>query len=1189
MIFEIYSFGDVLTLNQIFNAISIIFQDSGYTSASVAVLTFMLGGMTIANFVGGAKELPYGQLFAGMLVFGMGFGTYTSVSIENRYTSLVTQIDNIPIAVAVPASLISGVGFWITEKTEAAFANLDSQKITTNGYLSPLKTIANLRKASYFDECPAGITASTGTYNLCYSLRSYMADCAMVKVARDNHALQMRKGNIIDEINFHSEAYATYLVKASGVSEYKSCKDAYDLLKTDLGHQHEDMLDTMLAQLGIRSGEKGIDKLSDAMEAIGVNKSKAKDLAYSMFLDKNAADGTLDYLHKIGASDLAENYSSSIQQRNYEWSLQANMFTQILNQFLSLMEAVIFAIAPFIGLMALTGPTGMKSLMLYVQMILVINFIPPMLVIVQNITLAEVANYAKSLEAQGMVIGSLDYMDLLTKKTHEMMGVGGMVATTIVPALAMAMVTGSGMALMGAMRGAAVAPKDTDAVSQHIDQGGVTNLGNTTNSHVDRFNNAWTDAGKASVIDITDSTQLSTSLNSAKVDSQSAQSTWKETSSNVVQTMKTNGLTTNDAHSMGEKVTTSSSHANEWTSNTVDSLVSSGALTETDAKALTGAVGVAASAGIDLGSFFELGANGKLEGSFADTLTQSGQETVAKMIQNGDAEKIAQSFNQTMESAGVDTSTISTGNEYLDGEKYESQNARDQARSKEQKYQEAMEISRSLTLENTDNEALQHLIANHNTDYLGDSASSKIINTLVSDEKDKNFVRSFYSNLEDNLSEGGMYLDENTAKLAAYSTALKDHNRMDEMFDVISRSGYYSSTSTTTDKNDKEEPTKAPPMGKLDIQNLRLKDLINKPDGTLTEKVTPNEASQYKDRESEVPTEHSPKYSLENRNKAIIAEEASQLLQAYSDANVIQGDANKAIKDSREITSRDILEDNVVYQSVNGFKDTLEGYLSGHLSEKDVYESFKEGFGINAIDNLLKDGVESYFKTMIGEQHALISGQAPDWTPDERTANDIEYMRSQIESAKNELHKTGYSPEDNLDNKAKLAHYQQQLKFAESGEHYTTSFNWKPSEEPSYIDKKLLEQEKQEASEGLSVLQYNARSVNATDRDKEAYDNALNKVLFTSEQIENINSGQAYQTKEGGPTYSSSTMSQQKEHLSRLEGMVNNAGNDGSNTNEYRAWINEQIHNMQSGKEYKMEKGSDDTFKGLFVPFDVPR
>ena len=107
---------------------------------------------------------------------------------------------------------------------------------------------------------------------------------------------------------------------------------------------------------------------------------------------------------------------------------------------------------------------------------------------------------------------------------------------------------------------------------------------------------------------------------------------------------------------------------------------------------------------------------------------------------------------------------------------------------------------------------------------------------------------------------------------------------------------------------------------------------------------------------------------------------------------------------------------------------------------------------------------------MIGEQHALLAGQSPNWTPDEKVAKDIDYMKSEIKSAKDELHKTGYSSEDNLDNKAKLAHYQEQIKLAESGENYTTSFNWKPSEEPSYIDKKLLEQEKQEASEGLSVL-----------------------------------------------------------------------------------------------------------------------
>jgi hypothetical protein len=39
--------------------------------------------------------------------------------------------------------------------------------------------------------------------------------------------------------------------------------------------------------------------------------------------------------------------------------------------------------------------------------------------------------------------------------------------------------------------------------------------------------------------------------------------------------------------------------------------------------------------------------------------------------------------------------------------------------------------------------------------------------------------------------------------------------------------------------------------------------------------------------------------------------------------------------------------------------------------------------------------VEGYFKTMIGEQHALLAGQSPNWTPDEKVAKDIDYMKSE--------------------------------------------------------------------------------------------------------------------------------------------------------------------------------------------------
>ena len=1299
MIFEIYSFGDVITLNQIFNAISIIFQDSGYTAATVAVLTFMTIGMTIANFVGGGKELPYGQLFAGMLLFGMGFGTYTSVSIENRYTSVVTQIDNIPIAIAAPASLISGIGFWITEKTETAFANLDSQKITENGYLSPLKTIANLRRATYFENCPAGMTASTGAYNLCYSLRSYMADCAMVKVARDNHSVAMRKGNIIDEINFNSSAYSTSLVRADGSSEYTSCKNAYTQIFNDLENNHNDMLNTMIAQIGIRVGENGIDRMSDAMEAIGADKSKAKEFAYSLFLDKNAADGTLDYLHKVGASDLAENYSSSIQQRNYEWSLQANMFTQILGQFLSLMEAVIFAIAPFIGLMALTGPTGMKSLMLYVQMMLVINFIPPMLVIVQNITLADVANYAKSLELQGMVIGSLDYMNLLTKKTNEMMGVGGMVATTIVPALAMAIVSGSGMAVMGAMRGIAAAPKDTDAVSQHVDQGGVKNLGNMTNSDIDRYNNAWTQQSSSSVMDITDSTQLTSSVNSAKVESEKANAKWSETSSNIIQSMDQAGFKTTDAHSVSDKVMNSSTKAQEWGTTTATSLEQNNNLTEAGSEAFSGALAFSAATGIELGELFKMGASGELKGAFADTLTQEDQERVSKMIQNGTAEKIAQSFTTTLETGGVDTSTIDTGNQYVEAHKNETQNAREAARSSEQKYEKAEEIKKSLKLEDTDNEGLIHRIANAN-----DGAAAKYIDDQIAtmNENGNPDAALYYSYLEDYTSQSGTNLDEETAKFAAYSAMLKDTNNGDDLFGAIEASGYYEKDGNS--------------MGDFNSSTLEI------PDGTGTESYKPEETLLTEEMEgnainaqtlssetpvNEVPTSHSGKFTEEAMKRQNIEAEATQLLQAYSDANTMQGEASEQIEQAQERLTKDILENNIAYQAANGIKETMTGYLSGEVSEKGVYEAIKEGLGVNFIDSILKDANESYFKTMIGEQHALLSGQTPNWTPDEKTAKDIEHLRYEADKAgrligvNEDLVEKASSPntreqaaDDLIDNKARFAHYQEQLKLAESGQEYTTSFNSNPSEEPSYIDRKILEQEQQRASEGISVLQYNARSENATEADKEAYDSALSKILFTTQQIENIDNGQAYQTKESGPTYSASSLQQQSEHLMELKGQLNainnaqpepsgemnfnqqqvdniNAGQpyqlekDGISYtsspdhadelaniiaqqnslgikddfyqnqfdnlisgNEYqlqkdgeiyqhisqeqqsehfstleqrtineqptmndedREWIMEQINNMQSGMEYKLDKNSDDTYKGIFVPFDVPK
>lgn len=111
---EIYTFGDVDTMNKVFNAISVMFQDGGFKAAGVAIALFIVIAQSMSSLTDGAKELPYGKLIAGFLLFSMGFQTLVSVSIEDRYSGTVTQIDNVPAAIAVPSSLISGVGFgWL--------------------------------------------------------------------------------------------------------------------------------------------------------------------------------------------------------------------------------------------------------------------------------------------------------------------------------------------------------------------------------------------------------------------------------------------------------------------------------------------------------------------------------------------------------------------------------------------------------------------------------------------------------------------------------------------------------------------------------------------------------------------------------------------------------------------------------------------------------------------------------------------------------------------------------------------------------------------------------------------------------------------------------------------------------------------------------------------------------------------
>lgn len=1146
---EIVSFGDVITLNQIFNAISVIFSDAGYKAASVAILLFVTIGMTIHNFIGGAKELPFGQILAGILLFGMGFTTLTSVSIENRYDGTVTQIDNVPIAIAVPASLVSSVGLWITTKTETAFANTGMQKITTDGYLSPLKVIANLRRATYSDSCPSGLANSTGVYNLCYSLRSYMADCAMIKSTRDNHSLQMQKGDILTEMQFNSNAYSTQLVKADGTTEDISCSSAYTKIKNDLNTQQVNMMNALGGHIGLRTGEDGIDRVKQALKAIAADSSKATNFSHSIYLANPSEWGTVDYLQKIGASDLAENYTSSIQQRNYEWALQAEMWVKIVDKFLSLFEAILYAVAPFIGLMVLTGSVGMKTLLLYVQMLLVIQFIPPMLVIVQNITLSDMAVYQKTLIGQGMVVGSLDYMQALTKKANELMGLGGMLATSVVPAMAMALVSGSGMAMMGAIRSAAAPPKDTDAAPQIADQGGVTNLGKMSNGDMNRHGDIWSADANSAVIDIANQTELQSSVSEKQANAITKEQAWQAARSTALQSINKQSSTIDDVATLGRGVTSSTADGKEWSKQTTNSLDNTHGFTTSGASTVAGAIGLAGRIGTpELISVFQVGANGEIKESFMETLNEQDQEALKKLIQTGEADKLVKSFRDDVMANNSNTTSILTGDDYIDADISKTDIAHKEAESAKQEYSTSRDLMEGVKLSNDDNESQYHKIA-HSNQAAMDEVNRGIFR-LSDDSQARELFSMFY---QDYANSGGTFLNEDTAKVAAYAATLKAIGQEGEFFSVLEKSGLYSPNASATSK---------------ELEN-----------GPKDQTGVDFDASQ--EHEKKLPQE-GPKNNVLNKDEldSLIEQNKAKVLEHFNQSQSDRGQKLLADLESKmeakrqEFTNKDVFDGN----SAHALKEVLS-VLNGNLSDENIekaYEQLKSSLGLDDIPNPVRDVENAYLNSQAGQTHLALSGK------NTYSVVDAEEHKDKVSSIFDD--KVAY--ENNMI--AQLEKHASDPYLSEENQQF---YKEQISERKDNIIK--LEEQRENFIQGLPYNTSVDKSGSVSDQHKQQLTQALLHAESVGEQfrstvfderisyLETMNTQLKEQLTDGyitNPETIQGTIEKIAKNELEIESLSNQSQNISSISEEHDKHIDflkEQIENIDNGNDYRLENKED--------------
>lgn len=477
--YDIYSFSDPYVLNKVFNSIALIFNDGVYLTIAAAVILLGYLFASFKSLSNGAKDIPVVPVIVAIILFSMGFQTKDTVLIHNRFTSQITHVDNIPIAIAFPAHFISKLGHVFLQKYEAAFNVQDEQKISKHGFLTPMKMLAELRQDTVILREKAQALSNINNINFDRSMRQYATDCIAIKGISTSTVGSLREQDITSVIDYNSSAHSTTIYRNGGGETIYTCNDAYDILKPLITIASEKIAKITLQHQSynlikenntVDGGLNVNNKITQYLKAVDHDYTNNRGFTQSLLLSSYLDDGMLAYYSSLGASDLHENLTSSIAQRNQVWIMQGELWSDIVFDILSILECMIYALTPFIGLGLLLGSFGMKMFVTYVQIIAIIHIFPILMTITSSLLYEEISIFSRMLVLK-YDSGSLAYMENLTAKAYELMAYGGMISSTLLPVIAIAIVTGSAMGLGSALKGlAAAAPKDTDAVAQTVSQ-----------------------------------------------------------------------------------------------------------------------------------------------------------------------------------------------------------------------------------------------------------------------------------------------------------------------------------------------------------------------------------------------------------------------------------------------------------------------------------------------------------------------------------------------------------------------------------------------------------------------------------------------------------------------------------------------------------------------------------------------
>ena len=162
MALTIYCLGDIPTFNAVLNAVAMIWQTGMMSGPGLGLgaaaglgllitLAIALLKAPIAMATGGsAGPGNFTIILIMIVVYSVGSQPMT-VNIEDIYTGTTTTVANVPLAVALPGSIVSSVTMSVATKLETALSTVNGNYIalSADGFASPLQLMLSMRGGKY--------------------------------------------------------------------------------------------------------------------------------------------------------------------------------------------------------------------------------------------------------------------------------------------------------------------------------------------------------------------------------------------------------------------------------------------------------------------------------------------------------------------------------------------------------------------------------------------------------------------------------------------------------------------------------------------------------------------------------------------------------------------------------------------------------------------------------------------------------------------------------------------------------------------------------------------------------------------------------------------------------------------------------------------------------------------------------